>query len=308
MFSSRFGIEIEMTGITRERAARVVAEHFGTEAPRTESLRLSGREVKDSRGRTWKVVSDSSIRAKRKVRGEYVSASSDYQVELVSPPLHYREDIEDLQEVIRKLRKAGATAAKGTQCGIHIHLDGAPHTARSLSNFVKIIAAKEDLLYDALDFDPARQHWCRKTDRAMLARLERVKPRTLAEMRRVWYGNDGAGAGHYHDSRYTFLNLHSFFQAGGNHTVELRGFNSYKLHAGEIRSFIALALALNHQALTQRSASSRRTQTENPKFAMRTYLNRIGLIGDEFKNCRMHLTKHLEGNAAWRYREADRVA
>ena len=37
MFSSKFGIEIEMTGITRGRAAKVVAEHFGTEAPRTES-------------------------------------------------------------------------------------------------------------------------------------------------------------------------------------------------------------------------------------------------------------------------------
>ena len=308
MFSSKFGIEIEMTGITRERAAKVIAEHFGTEAPRSENLRLSGREVKDRQGRKWKVVRDSSICARRKVRGEYVSASNDYQVELVSPPLRYREDIEDLQELVRKLRRAGATAAKGTQCGIHIHLDGAPHTARSLSNFVKIIAAKEDLLYDALDFDPARQHWCRKTDRRMLDRLEQAKPRTLAEMRRVWYGSEGAGAGHYHDSRYTFLNLHSFFQAGGNHTVELRAFSSPRLHAGEIRSFIVLALALNHQALTQRSASSRRTQTENPKFAMRTYLNRIGLIGDEFKNCRMHLTKHLEGNGAWRYREADRVA
>lgn len=206
MFDTTFGIEIEMTGITRDRAARIVAEHFGTEAPRTERLRLSGREVRDGRGRAWKVVRDSSIRAKKKVRGEYVSADSDYQVELVSPPLRYREDIDDLQELVRKLRKAGATAAKGTQCGIHIHLDGAPHTARSLSNFVKIIAAKEDLLYDALDFDPARQHWCRKTDRRMLERLERAKPRTLAEMRRVWYGADGTQAGHYHDSRYTFLN------------------------------------------------------------------------------------------------------
>ncbi|MBR1383686.1 MAG: hypothetical protein IJ555_07750, partial [Ruminococcus sp.] len=26
----------------------------------------------------------------------------------------------------------------------------------------------------------------------------------------------------------------------------------------------------------------------------------IGLNGEEFKNCRMHLLKHLEGNIAWR--------
>lgn len=224
MFSSRFGIEIEMTGITRNHAARVIAEHFGTTAPHQVERHLDGRLIKDSKNRTWKVVRDSSIRPKKKVRGEYVSASTEYQVELVSPPLRYREDIEDLQELIRKLRKAGATAAKGTQCGIHIHLDGAPHTPRSLSNFVKIIAAKEDLLYDALDFDPARQTWCRKTDRTMLARLERIKPHTLASMKQVWYGNDRSNSDHYHPSRYTFLNLHSFFQAGGNHTVELRGY------------------------------------------------------------------------------------
>ena len=57
----------------------------------------------------------------------------------------------------------------------------------------------------------------------------------------------------------------------------------------------------NHQALTQRSASTKKPQVENEKFAMRTYLNRIGFIGDEFKNCREHLTKHLDGSAAWRF-------
>ena len=302
MFQQRFGIEIEMTGITREQAAKVAAEHFGTTAPSASGFHLNERVVRDGRGRAWKIVSDSSIVAKRKVDGRLVGAGSEYQVELVSPPLTYREDIESLQSLIRKLRKAGATAAKGTKCGIHIHLDGAPHTVRSLSNFVKIVAAKEDLLYDALAFDPARQSYCRKTDREMLARLKAAKPRTMEQMRRVWYGSDSGGHGHYHDSRYHFLNLHSFFQSGGNHTVELRGFNSHRLHAGEIRSFIVLALALNHQALTQACASDRRTQTENPKFAMRTYLNRIGLIGEEFKSCREHLTKHLHGNAAWRYR------
>lgn len=303
MFNSKFGIEIEMTGITRNKAARVLATHFGTTMPIGTGFHLNERIIRDQKNRAWKIVSDGSILPHKKVGGCLVSASKEYQVELVSPPLRYREDIEDLQQLIRKLRKAGATAAKGTQCGIHIHLDGAPHTVRSLKNFIKIIAAKEDLLYDALDFDPARQRWCKKTDREVLARLVNIKPTTMEDMRKVWYGNDRTNASHYNPSRYHFLNLHSFFQPGGNTTVELRAFASPKLHAGEIRGFICLALAINHQALTQRSASARRTQTENPKFAMRTYLNRIGLIGDEFKSCRDHLTKHLSGNSAWRYRQ-----
>ena len=103
---------------------------------------------------------------------------------------------------------------------------------------------------------------------------------------------------HYHNSRYHFLNLHSFFT--GHHTVELRGFNSI-LHAGKIRSYIVLALAINNQALTQKCASAKKPQVENEKFAMRTYLNRIGFIGSEFANCREHLTAALTGSAAWRY-------
>ena len=58
---------------------------------------------------------------------------------------------------------------------------------------------------------------------------------------------------------------------------------------------------MNHQALTQKSASYRKVQEENEKFAMRVYLNRIGFIGEEFKSCRKHLYEHLDGNAAWRY-------
>lgn len=304
MYESKFGIEVEMTGITRTRAAAVIAEHFGTTVPYGGSRHLDERAVRDRQGRKWKVVSDSSIHPKRKVNGRWEGATSAYQVELVSPPLRYEEDIADLQEVIRKLRKAGATAMQGTQCGIHIHLDGDRHTVRSLSNFLKIIAAKEDLLYDALNFDPARQRWCRKTDRSVLERLERIKPRTMEDMRRVWYGDDRHTDRHYHESRYAFLNLHSYFQRGGNHTVELRGFNSYNLHAGEIRSYIVLALALNKQALTQASASARPAQTENKKFAMRTYLNRLGMIGPDFKNVRKHLTKYLDGNSAWRHGRA----
>src|SRR5690606_41446784 len=72
---------------------------------------------------------------------------------------------------------------------------------------------------------------------------------------------------------------------------------SSDLHAGKIRSYVVLALALNHQALTQKCASAKKPQIENEKFAMRTYLNRIGFIGEEFANCREHLTAHLNGRS-----------
>jgi len=125
--------------------------------------------------------------------------------------------------------------------------------------------------------------------------------RATAKAKVRYEGYSESKSTHYHNSRYHFLNLHSFFT--GNHTVELRGFNS-ELHAGKIRSYIVLALAINNQALTQTCASAKKPQVENEKFAMRTYLNRIGFIGEEFANCREHLTAALSGSAAWRFRAA----
>ena len=78
-----------------------------------------------------------------------------------------------------------------------------------------------------------------------------------------------------------------------------RGFNS-TLHAGKIKSYIQLTLAMSHQALIQKRASPVNTITDNPKYTFRTYLLRLGLICDEFKTLRQHLLEPLEGNIAWR--------
>jgi hypothetical protein len=299
MLTSRFGIEIEFTGITREQAAKVTETCLnGTYSDGYDGYNAYNIAAPD--GRTWKIVSDGSIDCQKKVRGQNISASREYSVELVSPILSYSEDIDTLQELVRRLRKAGGFT--NSSCGIHIHLDGAPHTPKSIRNFINIIASKNDIFYKALQIDPARMRYCKKMDSLLVERMNRRRPKTMRELEDIWYeGYYDTRSTHYHDSRYHFLNLHSFFN--GNHTVELRGFNS-ELHAGKVRSDIVLALALNHQALTQKSASAKKPQVENEKFAMRTYLNRLGLIGDEFKNCREHLTAHLDGSAAWRFRTA----
>ena len=296
MLSTRFGIEIEFTGITRREAAEVVAKYFNTEVIEIGTY-YDAKEVKQADGRKWKIMSDGSLRCQRKVRGIIQEASPLHSVELVSPILTYKEDMENLQALVRLLRKAGGFT--NSTCGIHVHLDGANHTVQSLRNFINIIASKNDLFYKALQIEPNRMRYCKKLDERMVEKFNKRKPKTMSQFADLWYeGYYGRRETHYHDSRYHFLNLHSFFT--GTHTVELRGFNS-ELHAGKVRSYVVLALALNHQALTQKQASSKKPQIENEKFAMRTYLNRIGLIGEEFKNCREHLTKALSGSSAWRH-------
>ena len=293
MRTQRFGIEIEMTGITREKAAEAIAEYFGTESFYIGTY-YKTYGAKDRQGRTWKATYDSSIIAQKKSGGRTVQAADEYKCEIVSPILTY-EDMADLQEIIRQLRHKGAFV--NSQCGIHIHVDASRYTPQTLRNLVNIIASKEDILYKALRIDPARLRWCKKTNERLLEAINRKKPQTMEALKDIWYAGSTRGRDeHYNDTRYHGLNLHSTFTKG---TVEFRLFNS-TTHAGEIKAYIQFCLAVSHQALTQKKASARKTVTDNEKYAFRCWMLRLGLSGDEFKTCRLHFLKHLEGNSAWR--------
>ena len=293
MRTQRFGIEIEMTGVTREKAAEAIAEYFGTESFYLGTY-YKTYGAKDRQGRTWKATFDSSIIAQKKSGGRTVRAADEYKCEVVSPILTY-EDMADLQEIIRQLRHKGAFV--NSQCGIHIHVDASLYTPQTLRNLVNIIASKEDILYKALRIDPARMRWCKKTNGELLEAINRRKPQTMEALKDIWYaGSTRDRDEHYNDTRYHGLNLHSTFTKG---TVEFRLFNS-TTHAGEIKAYIQFCLAVSHQALTQKKASARKTVTDNEKYAFRCWMLRLGLSGDEFKTCRLHFLKHLEGNSAWR--------
>ena len=293
MRTQRFGIEIEMTGITRKKAAEAIAEYFGTESFYLGTY-YKTYGAKDRQGRTWKATYDSSIIAQKKSGGRTVQAADEYKCEIVSPILTYG-DMADLQEVVRRLRHSGAFV--NSQCGIHIHVDASRYTPQTLRNLVNIIASKEDILYKALRIDPARLRWCKKTNEKLIEAINRRKPQTMEALKDIWYAGSTRGRDeHYNDTRYHGLNLHSTFTKG---TVEFRLFNS-TTHAGEIKAYIQFCLAVSHQALTQKKASARKTVTDNEKYAFRCWMLRLGLSGDEFKTCRLHFLKHLEGNSAWR--------
>ena len=292
MKNQTFGIEIETTGLGRERTAQVIAELFGTTA------RYVGRHLGDWHipmpdGRKWVVERDGSV--------------TDPSAEVVSPVCRW-DDIPMVQEVVRALRQAGAKA--DASCGIHIHVGLGEHTPQSLRRLVNIVNAKEDLLTQALGISPSRRRqWCKPVDPAFLAELNRRKPATMDALAQLWYRTNNSGtytdwrrhaASHYDHSRYHLLNLHAAFSTERPaHTIEFRAFNG-TLHAGEVKAYIQLCLAISHQALTTKAASPTRPITDNPKYTFRCWLLRLGFIGDEFETAREHLTKRLPGNAAWR--------
>ena len=178
-----------------------------------------------------------------------------------------------------------------------------------MRNLANIMASHESLLKDALALDDYRVgRYCRPVDPDFLKAVNKKKPQSMSALADVWYESNGANYGrshHYNDSRYHMLNLHATFTKG---TVEFRLFqfdapaNGKRngLHAGQLKSYIQLCLALSNMAKMVKSASAKEQQKENPKYAMRTWLLRLGFVGDEFATAREVLTRRLAGDAAFR--------
>ena len=301
-----FGVEVEMTGITREKAARLVAEVLGTTPSHPESNCYHTRTIADQAARKWKIMRDSSIEA---IRSDGTSEPLDeYRVEFVTPPLNY-SDIELLQNIIRKLRENGAKAH--SSCGIHIHVDGANHTAVSLRRLVNFMTARQDLIYEALQIGDRESNWCHKLNKTLLDAMKKDKNLTKEKAEEIWYSraNDGYCGGidhqHYNSTRYHGVNLHSFFTKG---TVEFRLFNS-TLHAGKIKAYIQFCLAVSAWAITSQEKIVFRSMDgytpEQKVTIMRNILtHRLGLYGDEFKTCRLHLMTPLKKAAGMTCRAA----
>ncbi|MCM1167546.1 MAG: amidoligase family protein [Lachnospiraceae bacterium] len=297
----KFGVEIECTGLTRAMAARAVAKVLHSRHSHDGGF-YDKYTVKDFENRRWSVVYDSSI--KKFDRNGCPTDSDKYAVELVTPVLEYK-DIELLQEIVRAVRKAGGITGAQFNCGIHIHIDGAPYDARSVRNLVNLFASKENFLFDVLQVAHERESYCQKVDRNFLEKINAKKNITMDDIQNYWYnGNLNEVRHHYSRTRYRTLNLHSLFADGH---WEMRACNS-SLHAGVIRSYIVLALAISNAALTRKFCSPKISESDNLRYSCRVWLINLGLNGEEFKNCRKHLISHLDGCISWRKQDVCAVA
>ena len=283
MKSLTFGTELEYTGIKRERAAHEIRKVVGG------IVRYAGTiyqtwEVVAEDGRIWKAMRDGSL-------GE------DGGCEVVTPVLRW-EDMETLQEVVRNLRHAGAKATRETSQ--HVHIGARNFSAAKIANLAKIFYKQEELILKAAGtWEHRLAHYTARTDAAFIERLNATRDLNNLTLNQAWFGRENLHPEHYDWNRYHDLNLNNIWRTG---TIEFRLFNG-TTHAGEVKAHIILALALAAKALNAKCASSknRREYSEaSAKYDTRVFLLSLGLIGDEFKNTRMHLLKHLPGNAAWK--------
>ena len=303
MKKQTIGVEVECNNITRQKAAKVAADFFGTGRYENTAYRNGYMtwSAWDAQGREWKFQKDVSI-----------SGPDDEKCEVVTPILRY-EDIETFQELLRQLRHAGAKSSPSRGCGVHIHIgvksEAGDHNAKTLRNLVNIMAAHETQIGRAIRIDAGRTgHYCRTVNPDFLARVNRQKPNTMERLADCWYEGNHATYGrtqHYNESRYHMLNLHATFT---KKTIEFRLFQFADphdgkkggIHAGEMKAYIQLCLAISELAKEVKYASPKPQQTENEAYAFRCWMLRLGFIGEEFETAREILLKKMDGNCAWR--------
>lgn len=267
-----FGTELELTGITRSDAKKVLADYFQDE------------DLLDQDGREWMIKFDGSIVAKFLVDGVLRPANDNFKVEVVSPILEYK-DIPMLQEVVRRLRQAGAIDSERT--GFHVHITEEGCTTDTLRNLIKIMSSKENLLIKALEIPDKRLHYCGTVESDLLKVVNKRRFKDMNDLRENWDNTS---------DRHKMVNFSSLFENKG---IEFRCYNSCVNDCGKLRAYIIFSLALVQSSKVLSRTSSHKPKEDNERYIFRCFLNRLGLIGDEFKDVRKYLLMNLSGEGSY---------
>lgn len=84
-----------------------------------------------------------------------------------------------------------------------------------------------------------------------------------------------------------------------NEKVTFTGFPTAPDHE-HLTAFAQLAVLMNQQAIGQKRIQAKAVNDENEKYALRTWLLRLGMNGPDFKETRKILMENLSGHAAFR--------
>jgi hypothetical protein len=282
-----FGVEIETVGVARKVLADAVASAFPGSNVVFEGGYYDKWVVVLADGRKWTMMSDASLT--RGTNGEIVT------------PICTWADLEGIQAAIRAVRAVHARV--DASCGVHVHV-GTPadrFDVASLVRLARLVYSQEALMFAALGVKvERRQRYTCEVDESFIRRMAATRPTDRESLALAWYGAGSevryAQGQHYHQSRYRGLNLHSVFFRG---TAEFRYFEG-TLHAGQVKAYVQLCLALAAKALTSSGAMARKREFNEAtaKYDFRVFLLRLGLIGDEFKTARTHLSANLKGSSS----------
>ncbi len=245
MVWKKYVLEMEFTGITRKRAAELIAEHFGTAAQY--SFDGDKYSVADTRGRVWTVLPCPSVRAERWQNNKMVGANHLYHMKICTPLL-YEDDFETVEKILGQLETGGAVTNESTGMAVQLSMVGLDHRERFESNLANLYESRGALLQKAVGRE--------------------------------------------------FGSLADCSLLGEQGVVSLPLFPS-SLDENDMRSYVQLSQGIVDFAAKSKGIRQKENDLSNEKFRMRTWLVRIGFVGEEFKYARKLLTENLSGNSAW---------
>lgn len=164
-----------------------------------------------------------------------------------------------------------------------ISLPMAGHTAQSIRNFLNLMYSRSPLLNKAMGTNFS-------VSNSLLDALEQATTRTVDEMLdeleeyRLGAGNTG--------------------MTGICITTEKISLSfAGPLTQDKVSAYTELCSAMNRMAVTQKRIQAKAVNDANEKYALRIWLIRLGLNGDEHKAIRKLLMQNLSGHAAFRTEE-----
>lgn len=154
------------------------------------------------------------------------------------------------------------------------------HSALSLRNLINMIYSKQNLIMQAFKTEVPFM------DDSFAEDLSKEKISTLEDFKATF---ENLGADRCPGLTFDF----------GEETLT---FKLGRINPDQdiINAFTEFTALINTLSKTLKRASFKQTQEENPKYALRTWLIRLGMNGEKYKATRKVMLAHLGGSAAFR--------
>jgi hypothetical protein len=200
--------------------------------PEDESI--THEEVRAANGGIWKVEDDDSLHVAENLRAELVS------------PILRENEIETLKSIVASLAAAGAQTNE--YCGVHVHVGAENASVEDICRLIDVMIEEEPKLVKDFHCSPDRlRNFSKLMLRQFIRRFTRARPKTNAELERLWYGKPAdpkSRSDRYHKSRYRGLNLQSYFY---RFTIEFRYFDS-SLDPNQIEAYVRRCINIANKA------------------------------------------------------------
>lgn len=183
----------------------------------------------------------------------------------------------ELEEILSGPEMEPAAEVEALDLEVKLPMEG--HSGRTLRNLVNMIYSKQHLIKKAfnLEDDIVAEDFSIGINEIQLETLEDFKTALEDIGEKSCPGIDFD----FFESTMTFKLLKD-------------------ANADEIKAATDFIALLNENAKSQKYASAKVKHTDNEKYTFRTWLLRLGMIGDEYKLARKVLLQNLSGNGAFK--------